>query len=293
MIAIYHGFPDIHYEMLGYLLEYCTNRKLDYTLYAHANNFHGWLDMYIERFPNMKLLPPTHLNPDDHTVIVLVTDDDPTFKQEWRETQKHKILYIHHFHVHRFSCQHSIGTRFYPSMPHQAWAIPCWNVLGAQEKLALLSNDATPHVALVGVSNVPASYEDLRHVFSNPDDIVFHVVNRTIHHKINAPNIVYHEGVSAKEMIDILGKCHFAACMEEVHRREHLLSAIVALAFGTKCALIMPTSWPAMYKLHSPVVYDQKIHISTDMFDVNRVDAEFCELTSQRDNLLDNFLYRV
>ena len=53
-IAIYHGFPFIHFEMLGYIIDYLNLLKINYDTYAYSDEDYDisheeWYKYYLQK----------------------------------------------------------------------------------------------------------------------------------------------------------------------------------------------------------------------------------------------------
>ena len=85
-IAIYHGFKIIHFEMLGYLIEYFLKSKINIDIYADNININDleWNEYYDKAFNiNMNWIDCKIFNHEQYNYIILLTDDDFSFKEEW------------------------------------------------------------------------------------------------------------------------------------------------------------------------------------------------------------------
>ena len=68
-IAIYHGLPIIHYEMLGYLIEYFLISKIKINIYAHISD---WKEYYEKLFQiNMIWNTPIKFDPNNYDLILM------------------------------------------------------------------------------------------------------------------------------------------------------------------------------------------------------------------------------
>ena len=165
-IAVYHGLDYIHYEMLGYILDYIKHINSKYTINTLKFNIYAklinsgidWLIYYNNNLNiNISWIDSNLFNPNNYEYIILLTDDDMTFKDEWLIKYNYKIITINHFHKNRrILTKYNIGTRFFKSNPYQEYILPSY--IGAtynQKKKFLLNNKI--NVSCIGIQNRPPS----------------------------------------------------------------------------------------------------------------------------------------
>ena len=144
-IAIYHGFTIIHYEMLGYLIEYFLKSKIEINIYADLSliNDLEWYEYYNKLFNiEMKWYKCNTFNPNNYDYIILLTDDDYSFKEEW--INKEKLIIIDHSAYIRRANDNAlarIGTRFFSNRPLCQWALPCYNGISKINKIKYLEKE--------------------------------------------------------------------------------------------------------------------------------------------------------
>lgn len=269
------------------------------------NNIHGWMEMYMERFPNLHayIKHPDDIHKSTDDAIFLVTDDDPSLSIEWKQSNARRLICINHCSTYRIpGLRYYIGTRYFCNSPSMKWALPCWNIVDMQDKLKSVKqhDDGQVHLAFVGSGNIPYTYDDITKHFNNADGITFHIINRNIPSKLSKTNIHYYENTDVFTMISVLSACHFVFC-DPTHplqtaKEKDVMSAAVPLAFGTRCVLIMSKSWANFYCLRSPLrLTTMPMHISVDMFhaNVHQVDKEFLELQRHRNNIFSDLMNEI
>lgn len=103
-IAIYHGFPDIHFEMLGYVIKYCLCSGKDFTVFANSGSkmANMWKTFYDDVFGYMEWVPTLSYNPTTYDHVILLTDDDPIYANSHGSKERNKVLTINHCHDVRF-----------------------------------------------------------------------------------------------------------------------------------------------------------------------------------------------
>jgi hypothetical protein len=96
-ICIINGLP-FHYEMFGYIIEYCVHRKMPLDIYTEIKNNYGWLTFYENNVSSLiTFYPISKYNPNNsYRRVILTTDDDPVLKDEWISDKIIAIDHIEH-----------------------------------------------------------------------------------------------------------------------------------------------------------------------------------------------------
>ena len=260
-IAIYQGFDYIHFEMFGYLFDYFLTSNFTFDIFTPINNISSdWLSFYNNLF-NYKFTfnPINHFNPSKYSFIILLTDDDMSFHQEWLNT--YNVLCIDHSAKIRRKPDNllRIGTRFFYNRPNCPWSLPIYTIYTKYDKQLFLNDKI--NVTCIGIQNRPPSDNFLKELFVNFDSINFHIITRKMLTKYQSDNIFCYENCSTTKMMDILKNTHYILCLENPNNLEPVansISAAVPLAFSTGCQLIIPESWNKYYSLKSVITYQDK-----------------------------------
>jgi len=302
-IAVYHGLEYIHYEMLGYLIEYIKNMyMLKFNIYAKIiNGGIDWLNYYNDNFNiNMSWKNPDLFNPNNYDYIILLTDDDMTFTNDWLKKYNNKIIMINHFHKNRrILTKYSVGTRFFVSNPSQKWALPSYIGINKNDKLKTLTNKII--VSCIGIQNRPPSTLFLRDLFINFDEIEFNIIARYIPHKYNSNNIYTYTNPPPQIMFNIIKKSHYILCIDIPHNinsKSNSISGSIPLSFSYGCNLILPEIWQKYYNFKSSISYldnhvqnngQSKLTLSKNI-NLDNIYNELYELINHRNNVFNNIL---
>jgi len=299
-IAIYHGLPIIHYEMLGYLIEYFLISKIKINIYAHISD---WKEYYEKLFQiNMIWNTPIKFDPNNYDLIFLLTDDDITFKNEWLDINKIVII-DHTYTMRRENGFYRFGTRFYSGKPNHEWAIPCYNSITIDEKYKYLENCSNINITCIGVQNRPVSISFLQELFVNFTDITFHIIARYIDLQLyeGYNNVHIYVNCDTNIMFDIIKKSHYILCCEHPTNpepRNNSMSAAIPIAFSNGCNLIIPSLWQKHYNLKSIIEYNDnflqqngqtKLLLKKDVI-LDSSYNELYDLISHRNLLFDKIL---
>ncbi len=266
-IAIYQGMP-YHFEMIGYAIDYCMHQGYDFTIFSSYDQ--SWMRLYGLLFGSSLDWKQTWQF--DHTpydVIIMLTSDDKGYPQGLG----YKTIIIDHVDM----CQvHKSETRIRTraNVHGRPWALPCFNVFPAERN--------TLEVGMVGLSN-QLSESELRKIFRNFDDIVFHIVSYKIMHTYAAPNVHTYENLSADSMFSILSRCSYmiTPMASERHKLE-LLSGANALAYTLSSRLIMPAS--IKHHMGLKTAWPLEDLIDFTLSPLTHEDVE--EITAERDTLI-------
>ena len=135
-IAIFNGF-NFHFEMFGYIIEYCLLKNFKLDIFTPFELDLGWLSFYQKflikdnkdiTIKNVKEYPIKN----DYDHIILTTDDDRFFPDM---LINEKFICIDHYHkIRRFNVPYHITTRKFPSRKFGDWALPVYKITDISEK---------------------------------------------------------------------------------------------------------------------------------------------------------------
>ena len=304
-VAIYHGLHTIHNEMLGYIYEYFKFNKLEYNIYAHLiNGGDEWYNYYNTIFNNnITWHNPMTFNPDNYDYIIIITDDDYTFSDEWINKYSNKIILINHFHENRrLYTKYSIGTRFFFTKPTEKWALPSYIGINKNNKLKLLNAQDKINVTCIGIQNRPPSVQFLKDLFSNFDNINFHIIARSLLDIYNGyPNIFTFINPSPQIMFDIVKSSEYILCVEypiNPNPKSNSMSGAIPISYSYGCQLIIPQLWQRYYNFKNVISYcdnhvqnnGQTIIELTKNINLDLIYNELYNIISHRNNVFDNIL---
>lgn len=274
-IAIFHN-EDIHYEMLGYLIDYFQTYNITVHFYSFFNNFpigktySNWYNSFFNQYKiNWKTTSSLDENI-NYDVVILVTDDNPSYSKI-KDKYKDKTISIEHWCYDRNNqARIKIGTRLYQNRPELPFALPCYNIISEQDKFELIQRQDKIKVVFVGRFNFPASFTFS--FFNNIDDIEFHLIMWDIKNCLDylkpPSNFFVHNQIETEEMMDIMKSAHYAFFNPTYMHgySSNKLSATFHLAISTLVKPIIPEYWNNIYKLDSNLVvqYDDYHYLQPD-----------------------------
>ena len=304
-IAIFQGYPRIHFEMLGYAIEYCITLGFNYNIYA--NKFMDWKEFYEKNFNiNKEWKRPDDFNPDNYDYIFLITDDDPFFSDLWiRRCGIQKVICIDHMvaTTRREDVIKHISTRFSKMYPMEICALPTYTIINTPiEKNNIILKTDKINVVCIGYNSMPHSSEQLRKIFSNFDDIIFHVIyHRILYIYDDCKNILTYQDCPVNKMFDILSNSDYVLALENNHEKDFInvvMSAMVPKSFNVLCPLIIPNSWKDAYDFKSSIAYDIKdyshIYLQKPSLEtINQVFNERTKLIEHRNTVFSEITLRI
>ena len=270
-MAIFNGFP-FHYEMFGYIIEYCSIRKIKLDIYTETKNHMGWLDFYIKAFPNMfTLLPISAYHPDNnYSKVILLTDDDPSFDKLWT---RDNVVAIDHYHLNRAEhIKNHIGTRYFLSRPTLEWILPVYRQMDISTKKKIGQNN------IVFIGGTARDMINSDYVKNIKAKCIF--IDRFIENC----------NKNTLEMIEILKVSNYVFISH--HNNDHVegksMSASIPLALNFLCTIILPKKMNESYKIKSAIEYDKdKLEDIIYKHDPRIVDKDLLHLLQHKMDTFD------
>ena len=320
-IAIYHGFPSFHFEMLGYLIDYFKHSNIKVDTYSHTrvhvqfsldlirtfNIGQDWKEYYEKIFNEPLIwLNPLTINPDNYDLIFLVTDDDFSYSKEWSEAHGlSKIISIDHCSLlRREHAFFRINTRFLSMIPLREWALPCFQAITKIDKLSILSNSSTKlsvptsnkiKIACIG-ENIPPSLMFLTELFTNFNELEFFVIARKINitYNNNNDNIHILENCLTKDMMEIVEQCSYMLCVQRPNDDRYnnqSMSGAIPMAFNNGCQLIIPNEWQQHYCFKSAISYNEETKLTLNRIPpLDLIYEETHELINHRNSVFEKVI---
>ena len=285
-IAIYNGFP-FHYEMFGYIIDYCKNKNIELDIYTETAHEMGWLKYYIINYNKyVKFFSLTNFNPDNnYNKIILTTDDDFKFKEDW--INKKTICIDHHHTNRRPNVPIHISTRYFYTRPLCEWVLPVYRLIDVDTKKSI----TVKQIVCVGRANSPEIFFNFEKIFKNFNELQFIFIDRHIDctKYENYSNIKCYNKLDTTEMINILKKSEYVFFSN--NNKDHInlsMSGSIPLAFSCLCTCIMPQKMNEYYNFKSVITYNDKaIKIVSSNFD--NVNTELEMLLEQKNKIFDKY----
>jgi GR25 family glycosyltransferase involved in LPS biosynthesis len=286
-IAIFNSF-HFHFEMYGYIIDYCNKKNIKLDIYTQLTVDLGWIQFYKSElvknkninFIDVKTFPINN----EYDKIILTTDDDLAIPDQII-TEKY-ICIDHYINLRRPIISTHISTRFFKTRPNIDWIIPVYKLISIEEKNKI----SKPIIVCIG-RFCPKNMNDFVNNFHNFDNNNFLFIDRYLDSKIyqNYKNITCMNRIDTIDMIELLLRSSYVLITED--NPDHLdksISAAIPLAFNCLCNLIMPEKMNEYYKFKSVITYEKEIKLTEPNFEL--INKELNELLKRRDTIFDKYL---
>ena len=292
-IAIFNGF-HFHFEMFGYILQYCKVKGYAPTVYTQED-VHGWREFYMALFPTLHWKSCAQFMNEhaayDH--IVLATDDDRSFPL----INKNVICIDHHYTNRRpmIDLANHIATRPF-SINYRKWGLPCYPIVQTvQEKIAHCNSKTNGiHVVILGGRNDYIIRRLQR--LSGTAPIYLHFISRTVNKDLVAPlnrsyNVCIHENISTKAMMTILQYSKYVICdvtTNTDHTNGLSMSSCIPMSFSMLNVLLISDKNNSLYNFKSSIIFSLD---SNDPILLTSAleEKEFRQIYEDRENLMSMF----
>lgn len=281
-IAIYNGF-DFHYEMFGYIIDYCIYKNYSLDIYTNFDNNIGWIEFYEKSFPNsFKIIDKKYYNYiNDYNKIILLTDDDKCFLNEWIND---KLICIDHLYKNRRNqIKLHIGTRFFYERPSLDWILPVYRLIDLNTKKKI----SKKNIVFIG-NNSKINLEELNKF----DDFNCILIDRyTNFEQFDVKeNVKTYNKLMTNEMIDILKESDYVFISNNTENHLHRsMSASIPLALNCLCTLIIPEEMNKYYNFKSVITYKENIIIKNPKYEL--VETDLDEMIEQRNMIFDKYVF--
>lgn len=297
-IIAYNGLP-FHYEMFGYVIDYCKARNARLTIYSESKNENGWFDLYKTMFSDYPVTIKNYrdFEPsvcDNSNALFLLTDEDYTFKNEWFTIIKIPIITIDHLDsLRRSNSPFNIGTRPFPARQYLPYVIPTFNLKDANDKKRMISKHK--NFVIIGGQDNSTDMKILKIIINSNPEAQVHVIGRKIDKRISSfPNVIVHQNCDATTMYELCYKSQYILLCKSLDSQYYkkIMSGSIPIAFNTGCMLVIPEEFNTLYNFSSALTYnqsDKNIVLPLDV-DIDKVYAERHKLIQHRDMIFNNII---
>lgn len=302
-VAIFNSFA-FHYEMFGFIINYCNKNNFKLTIFTKQNNELGWLEFYKNHFKTCNFEYKDISNfkqlQNEFDIVFITTDDDYGFKQEWINDKC--ISINHHYTIRVPEYKHNLAIR--PFIDNvRDWAVPCYNLFNMSDKQHTLEPEI--NIAIIGqIMNL--NYDIINRLESNTK-INLHICGRANNNYTNNnldiiksiinPNISVNNyfNIGTTKLFNLLKKCDYILtdCSNNTdHINGQSSSGCIPVAFSTLTPLIISKTNNKLYNFKNVIEFDlkseDKIHINKGDIDSYFLVEEREVLTSMFDKYMDN-----
>jgi hypothetical protein len=285
-IAILNSF-SFHFEMFGYIIEYCVLKNIQLDIYTNTYNNMGWIEYYSKNKSNDIMFHSlqSYNKINDYNYIILTTDDDYRINVE--ENNCKYICIDHHINNRRPIIKTHIGLRRFYNKDID-YILPVFRCINLTEK----KNISKKNIVCIGSQCL--NCDDLKNIFYDFDNLSFIFIARTIDINIlKYKNIKYYVSCNTDDMIEILKKSDYVYIRDNENYIKFIMSGAIPLAFNCLCQLIMPEEMnvgESGYNFKSVITYnnDRKIGLIKPNYDL--INDELKELISHKIKIFDKYI---
>jgi len=280
-IAGYSGH-SFHYEMFGYIIDYCKRNKYELTIYCKKECDEGYIDMYNNIFSDYKVeykeyyLLNTDIN--NYNIIILFSDCDKSFNF----TKNNVICIDHYYETRSPNIKLHIANRPYKEN-YRDWALPCYPII--KDKI----NQNNYNICII--NSVITKYNiNIINRLICPQKINIHAISRNINishfNGLNDNfNIILHKSPTAPELLNIINQCDYILTdiSNDKPYEEKIMSGAIPFSFSTLRILIISKQTNQYYKFKNVIEFDKN---STDDIILKEIDIN--KIKEERDILIEN-----
>jgi len=293
-IAIFSSF-NFHYEMYGYVINFCKTNNYELTIFTSSLHSNGWLNFYKDNFITSNFyFGYKHTNEFENyrscfDIIFVVTDDDYAFKHEWITNKCVSIN--HYFKIRRPEYINNLATRPF-SENLRDWAIPCYELYSVNDKSNLQEDSI--NIAIVGGLLYELNLDVINRLESDRE-INLYICGRQSHNtidfrKINKNiNVIINTNIDTTYLFNLLKKCDYMlidATTNTDHINGFSMTGSIPLAFSTLTHLIISKNNNKIYNFNNVIEFDIE---SSNKIIVDKSHVNFELLSQERQSLISMF----
>jgi len=289
-IAIFNSL-HFHYEMFGYIIEYCKINNFELTIFTKNEYSLGWIDFYINKFHNynfkIKNYGDFEMEVSFFDIIFVTTDDDWGFREEWITS---KCISVNHTSgIRRKEFSNNLGTRPFLNC-NKDYALPCFTIFDMDEKENEIKKHSDINICCIGNPG-GYNYNIINRLTSSKNINLFLISRFSNISKKNVTNcnikITELLSIDTLEMINVIKKCDYVltdATFNNHHINGISMSGSVPISFSTLTPLIISKQNNKLYKFKNVIEFsissNEEIFIEKDIININSLAEERQKLIS-------------
>lgn len=322
-ILIINNF-HFHYEMFGYIIDFCKKYNHHLDILTGETNSLGILSWYESffKYPYLQFLKKIQTDTKDiqnekgesYDYIIYTTDDDMWVDIinsiiDINETNIYNksICIEHSFQLRNPFCYHRIGIRNFIKR-NIDYVYPCYPVIDYFEKKKYLSKSNTINITIIArldkLKDLNTDYKKIMKL--NKHILVNHICyceseNKEYYQQLidklfesigTSENIFFHHNLLYEDIDTILKYTHYVYIPEYKESCKYdKTTGAIQLAFNYGCKIIFPEEgYKDAYQLSSPLEYISSPPVRLNKEPHKDVFDERNKLIKKRDNIFDNIL---
>ena len=318
------NYLHFHYEMYGYIIDFCKKYNHDLDILTDEINSLGILSWYKSffQYPNLRFIKQIQTNAidilnekgDPYDYIIFTTDDDicsdiiNSIKDITETNIYNKSICIDHsFQLRNPFCYHRIGIRNYIKR-NIDYAYPCYQVLDYFEKKRFLLQSATINITVIArldkIKDLNTDYHKMmkldrniivNHIYYLESENIEYYQQLIDNLKVsigNRNNIFFHYNILYPDLDNILKYTHYIYIPNYTESCKYdKFSGAIQLAFNYGCKVIFPEEgYKDAYQLSSPIEYSSSHSLRLNNDAHMDVFEERNKLIQDRDSLFNKIL---
>jgi hypothetical protein len=294
-VAIFNGFL-FHYEMFGYLIDFCRKMKYDLTVYWGIGHDHGYGELYRRIFndynyeirPAREFLGMSAQQRSVFNIVFLITDDDYEFDKSNEENNRRTICIEHSFKNRCPQLSNKIATRPFADEYLRDWALPCYPILKHSYNLNRSIKDHVIHIAIIGSTTSNYNTAVMNRIRYHDKSICFHVISRDVDRSQfdgleNPERLNTYKNIDTLYMMRVIDSCQFILTdhvLEDKYEKEQM-SGSIPMAFSMLAPLIISSQTNQYYGFKNVIEFDKR---SVDSINLREIDIQLLE--AERDAMV-------
>jgi len=293
-IAIYNGFL-FHYEMYGYIIHYCKEKKYDLTIFSAMNpnisdnnflDFYKKIDLFFDYHFEVRKSTEFYNMFDMFDIVFLITDDDSSFDKSNLALNR-KVICIEHFFLDRCpSINNKIATRPFDSNYYRDWALPCYPI--TNKKYSNIDNKNCIYIAIVGTTYMKYNTNVMNRIKHNNKKIGFIVIGRDVNiNKFQGIDkdidLSIYQNIDTIDMMNLVCSCDFllADSNMDIIYEDKQMTGSIPLAFSLLVPLIISKQTNRFYQFENVIEFDK-----SSCEDISLINIDIDELEKERDIII-------
>jgi mannosyltransferase OCH1-like enzyme len=290
-LAIFNGF-HFHYEMFGSIINFCNMHNHELIVYTELTYNYNWFAFYKEHFTDVNCdfrhytLFENEKDIEKFDLVIVTTDDDYKFKEEWITEN---VMCIEHDERTR---RHTIVKRM-STKPHiknyRKWGLPTFPIVDTNETL---TDNEYVNIVILGQTDPSISYDInvINRLHHPSKKIVIHAVSRYVgfeHYQGIRDDIFLkiYRGIDTFDMIKLLKSSDYIFTDNKKNiNMDHYMSGAIPLSFSVLVPLIISKQTNNSYCFRNVIEFDKDTNNPINLLEIDKN-----YLRQERKELIDIF----
>jgi hypothetical protein len=304
-IAIFNGLP-FHYEMFGYIIEFCKNNNYELSIFTNTRNNLGYLNYYKKLFNDYQFtlndLELFNTLKYTYDLIILTTDGDPKFGKQDNLINDKTITIVHSNYNRSPAILKAIDIRpFTNDTKLRDYALPVYKIFNRDYKQNKIKTDVI-NITILGDSIVNYNTMVINRLKYHNKKIILHAISRGMtKNKFIGLNesieLNIYKNIDISEVLDILSISSYLLT-NVTNVKDYVnffMSGAIPLAFSTLTPLIISKKTNEYYKFRNVIEFDQDNteNIVLSDIDIESMEQERSNIIEKNNALLNSYCEKI